>query len=213
MWTYSDTHKRTPRRDQQPPPGPTPRRSRVHQLRQLRSPRPPCNMTPTPARTPKSHEIAQPPQVQETAVTAFGNERQPGLSSATVATRVHLTVFPASRAGTAALRSRRVPFGLTTSVPSSIAGSLRRRIRWFGRRRGRPSYSRCVVRSPASRPGWYTQAPWSPRKPACASLECRGLIARFSPMIAQTRAECVLVQETRQGLFLCEQGASAGAVR
>ena len=30
-------------------PGPTPRRSRVHQLRQLRSPLTPCNMTPTPA--------------------------------------------------------------------------------------------------------------------------------------------------------------------
>ena len=35
--------QRTPRRDQQPPPSPTPRRPRVHQPRQLRSPRNPCN--------------------------------------------------------------------------------------------------------------------------------------------------------------------------
>ena len=38
--------QRTPRGDQQPPPGPTTRRSRVHQPQQLRSQRNPCNMTP-----------------------------------------------------------------------------------------------------------------------------------------------------------------------
>ena len=56
--------QRTPRRDQQPPPGPTKSRSRVHQLRQLRSPRTPCNMTPhTDNRNAQTHEIAQPQPV------------------------------------------------------------------------------------------------------------------------------------------------------
>ena len=56
--------QRTHRRDQQPPPGPTPRCSRVHQLRQLRSQRNSRNMTPTPTTAPKTHEIAQPHQIR-----------------------------------------------------------------------------------------------------------------------------------------------------
>ena len=41
--------QRATRGDQQPPPSPTTRRSRVHQLRQLRGPRTACNMIATPA--------------------------------------------------------------------------------------------------------------------------------------------------------------------
>ena len=52
--------QRTHRRDQQPPTSPTPSRSRIHELRQLRSQRNPCNVTPAPTRTPKTHKIAQP---------------------------------------------------------------------------------------------------------------------------------------------------------
>ncbi len=56
--------QRTHRRDQQPPTSPTTRRPRVHQLRQLRSPGNPCNMSPTPsASTAKTHDFAQPPLV------------------------------------------------------------------------------------------------------------------------------------------------------
>ena len=55
------TLQRPPRRNQQPPPGTTANRPRIHQPLQLRSPRTPTNLTTTPTTPPhpKSHTFAK----------------------------------------------------------------------------------------------------------------------------------------------------------